>query len=84
MLYSTYLNGQIERAFVVRLKKAMILMKNAGLNSTARSNKFILIEAIKTASFLYDECPQANEVLSSNQKWFASTYTPKVKINDMI
>ena len=65
------LNGQIERSFAVRLEKSMVLMINAGLNKTARTNKIILIEAIKTAAFLYDECPQATESESPNMKWYS-------------
>ena len=50
------LNGVIERGFAIRLEKAKVLMKNANLNATSKSNKIILMEAIKTAAFLYDEC----------------------------
>ena len=73
------LNGQIERSFAVRLEKSMVLMINAGLNKIARTNKTILIEAIKTAAFLYDECPQANETESHNIKWYMNDYKVRVK-----
>ena len=57
----------------------MVLMINAGLNKTARTNKIILIEAIKTAAFLYDECPQATESESPNMKWYLDDYKVRVK-----
>jgi len=73
------LNGQIERQFAIRLQKAMVLMVNAGLNKVARSNRTILMEAIKTASFLYDECPQANDESCPNEKWYSEEYKVRVK-----
>ena len=73
------LNGQIERQFAIRLQKAMVLMINAGLNEKARSNKTILMESIKMGSFLYDECPQADEDKSPNQKWYSDDYKVRVK-----
>ena len=73
------LNGHIERQFAIRLPKAMILMINAGLNATARSNKTILMEAIKTASYLYDECPHSTDEECPNQKWYQDEYKIRVK-----
>ena len=78
------LNGKVERGFVVRLEKAKILMKQARLSTVAQSNKIILIEAIKTASFLYDECPQLGKELSPNQLYFGEDYKAKVKVNHFI
>ena len=73
------LNGVIERGFAVKLEKAKVLMKNANLNTTSQSNKIILMEAIKTAAFLYDECPQKNKIKSSNELWYGSGYKQRVK-----
>ena len=73
------LNGVIERGFAIRLEKAKVLMKNANLNATSQSNKIILMEAIKTAAFLYDECPQKNKIKSPNELWYGSDYKQRVK-----
>ena len=73
------LNGVIERGFAVRLEKAKVLMKNANLNTVSQSNKIILMEAIKTAAFLYDECPQKNKIKSPNEIWYGSDYKERVK-----
>jgi len=73
------LNGVIERGLAIRLEKAKVLMKNANLNITTQSNKIILMEAIKTAAFLYDECPQMNKSQSPNELWYGSDYKQRVK-----
>jgi len=57
----------------------MVLMVNAGLNKVARSIRTILMEAIKTASFLYDECPQANDESCPNEKWYSEEYKVRAK-----
>ena len=69
----------IERGFAVRLEKAEVLMKNANLNITSQSNKIILMEAIKTTAFLYDECPQKNKSKSPNELWYGADYKERVK-----
>ena len=73
------LNGVIEHGFAVRLEKAKVLMKNTNLNTTSQSNKIILMEAIKTAAFLYDEYPQKNKIKSPNELWYGSDYKQRVK-----
>ncbi len=56
-----------------------MLMKYAKLNATSQSNKIILMEAIKTAAFLYDECPQSNKIKLPNELWYGSDYKQRVK-----
>jgi len=69
----------IERGFAIRLEKAKLLMKNAILNITTQSKKTILMEAIKTAAFLYDECPQKGKFRSPNELWYGSDYKQRLK-----
>jgi len=69
----------IERGFAIRLEKAKVLMKNANLNVASQSNKIILMEAIKTAAFLYDECPKKNKLQSPNELWYGLDYKQRVK-----
>ena len=52
------LNHMVERGFAIRWEGAKVLMQNAGLKPEVKSNKIILVEAIKTASFLYEEGPR--------------------------
>jgi len=73
------LNGVIERGFAIRLEKAKVLMKNANLNMITQSNKTTLMEATKTAAFLYDECPQKGKFRSPNEVWYGSDYKQRVK-----
>jgi len=68
------LNGMIERGVAIRLEKAKVLMKNANLNVTSQSNKIILMEAIKTAAFLYDECPKKIKLQLPNELWYGLDY----------
>ena len=45
-------------------------MQNAGLKTNVKKNKKIIIEAIMTACFLNEECPQKGKSLSVNEIFF--------------
>jgi len=49
---------------------AKVLIQNAGLKPEVKGNKIILVEAIKTVSFLYEEGPRKGKELSINELFF--------------
>ena len=48
----------VERDFTIGWEGAKVLIQNAGLKPEVKKNKIISVEAIKTASFLYEEGPR--------------------------
>lgn len=73
------LNGVVERGFSIRRKKTKILLQNSGLKENVKRNSNILTEAIKTAIFIYEECPQKGKQLTPNQLFFGNELMVKVK-----
>lgn len=73
------LNGIQERGFAIRWEKAKILMQNAGLKESVKTNKKILTRAITTACFLTDECPHRQSKLSNNDLFYGKDRKPKVR-----
>ena len=61
------LNNMVERGFANGWEIAKTLMQNSGLKDNVKRNIKILIEAIKTASFLNDECIQKGKSESINK-----------------
>ena len=78
------LNNMVERGFAVRWEIAKVLMQNASLKNNVKMNKKIVIEAIKTASFLNDECPQKGKNISVNELFFGSKGKDRVKTKDFV
>ena len=78
------LNNMVERGFAVRWEIAKVLMQNASLKNKVKMNKKIVIEAIKTASFLNDECPQKGKEISVNELFFGSKGKDRVKAKDFV
>ena len=61
------LNIMVECGFEIRWEIAKTLMQNAGLKDNVKRNIKILIETIKTASFLNNECIQKGKSESINK-----------------
>ena len=78
------LNNMVERGFAIRWEIAKTLMQNAGLKNKVKMNKKIIIEAIKTASFLNDECPQKGKAVSVNELFFGTAGKDRVKVKDFV
>ena len=53
-------------------------MQNASLRDSVKRNKKISIEAIKTASYLNDECIQKEKEKIVNQIFFGEKYKDRV------
>ena len=78
------LNHMVERGFAIRWEGAKVLMQNAGLKPNVKSNKIILVEAIKTASFLYEEGPRKGKEFSINELFFGIKGKERVKSKHFI
>ena len=74
----------VERGFAIRWETAKTLMQNAGLKPNVKKNKKIIVEAIKTACFLNEECPQKGKSLSVNEIFFGDKGKQRVKQKDFV
>ena len=73
------LNNMVERGFAIRWEIAKTLMQNAGLKDNVKRNTKILVEAIKAACFLNDECVQKSKTESVNHIFFGVKGKDRVK-----
>ena len=64
------LNGVVEQGFATQWNMTKIMLQNAGLKENVKRNKKILVEAIQTALFLYEESPQKGKQKSPNKLFF--------------
>ena len=78
------LNHMVERGFAIRWELAKVLMQNANLKNQVKKNKVIIVEAIKTASFLYEEGPRSGSLSTINELFFGDAGVDKVKVKHFI
>ena len=76
------LNGVIERAFAIRWERAKILMQNAGIKSTAKMNKKIMVKAISTAAFLTEEFPRRGSDKPANDIFYGEDRKKHHSVSD--
>ena len=78
------LNNMVERGFAIRWEIAKTLMQNASLKDNVKRNKKIIVEAIRTACYLNDECIQKGKKLTVNQIFFGSKAKVRVQTKHLI
>ena len=54
----------VERGFDIRYETAKTLMQNSGLKPSSKKKNKIVVEAMLTACFLNEECPQKEKTQS--------------------
>ena len=74
----------MERRFEIRWEISKTLIHNASLKDKVKRNKKTIVEAIKIASYLNDECVQKRNSNTVNQIFFGEKYKDRTKAKHLV